>query len=203
MLNNVFDTLNSKSFKLFNYKKPISGNNKEEYFNLYNEAESYLMKLQFEEEVTQKDKTKTVQTTNILLSKIKTRFMGFIIGMQSFKNLYRLHVESENLNFLIAFKFCQDHLETLFSVIRSKGGFNNNPDCVQFKAAFNRILMRNEIRASLNANCLIDGTTLVDFNKSLNISKQAKDNISIDEGCVDDTEMHQFMMNTSTKWSYT
>lgn len=47
----------------------------------------------------------------------------------------------------------QDHLETLFSKIRQKGGFNDNPNCVRFKAAFIRILVQNEIRASFNANC--------------------------------------------------
>ncbi len=72
--------------------------------------------------------------------------------------MYKRYIESNELQFLLTFKFSQDHLETLFSVIRNRGGFNNNPNVVQFKTAFKRLLMRNELRSSLNGNCLTDNT---------------------------------------------
>lgn len=66
----------------------------------------------------------------------------------------------KELKYLLAFKFSQDHLETLFSVIRSRGGFNNNPNCAQFTTAFKRLLIRNELASSLNSNCLSDGARI-------------------------------------------
>lgn len=90
----------------------------------------------------------------------KTGFLGFIVGMSTFKKMYETYVEKGDLSFLLAFKFSQDHLETLFSVRRLRGGFNNNPNCIQFKSAYKRLLMRNELRSSLNGNCLSDDTTI-------------------------------------------
>ena len=42
----------------------------------------------------------------------------------------------------------------LFSCFRSKGGWNNNPNCLQLKYALRKMLLRNAITASKNANCL-------------------------------------------------
>eukprot|EP00795_Rhopilema_esculentum_P017191 gene17191-8732_t len=56
--------------------------------------------------------------------------------------------------FLLTYKFSQDHIELLFSCVRARGGFNNNPNTVQFKTALRQILMRNSIMASNKANVL-------------------------------------------------
>lgn len=83
--------------------------------------------------------------------------------MNSLKNIYKEFVKTGKLEFLLSFKFSQDHLETLFSVIRSRGGFNNNPNCLQFKTAFKRILMRNQLSSSINANCCFDKEQVIHF----------------------------------------
>jgi hypothetical protein len=56
--------------------------------------------------------------------------------------------------YLLTYKFSQDHIELLFSCIRSKGGWNNNPNCLQIKYALRQLLMRNAVTASKNANCI-------------------------------------------------
>jgi hypothetical protein len=56
--------------------------------------------------------------------------------------------------YLLTYKFSQDHIELLFSCIRSKGGWNNNPNCLQIKYALRQLLMRNSVTASKNANCI-------------------------------------------------
>ena len=48
----------------------------------------------------------------------------------------------------------QDHLELLFACIRGKNGFNNNPNVVQLKSSLCKVLLRNSIIGSKNANCL-------------------------------------------------
>ena len=40
----------------------------------------------------------------------------------------------ENLfKYVLSYKFSQDHIELLFSCIRSRGGFNNNSNIIQFR----------------------------------------------------------------------
>lgn len=85
--------------------------------------------------------------------------------MSSMKAMYNSHVRTELISYLLGYKFSQDHLETMFAVIRCKGGFNNNPNCVQFKAAYKRLLMRNQLTSSLNANCLNTTDDFLAFTK--------------------------------------
>ncbi|KAF2885084.1 hypothetical protein ILUMI_21087 [Ignelater luminosus] len=97
----------------------------------------------------------------ILLSNRKTGFLGFIINLTNIFELYSLlkgHYEQE---YLLTFKLSQDPLETFFSVIRSHGGFNNNPNAKQFESAFKRALLKNEISSSSFSNCLTDGLNIL------------------------------------------
>jgi hypothetical protein len=65
--------------------------------------------------------------------------------------------------YLLTYRFSQDHIELLFSCIRAQGGWNNNPNCLQLKYAMRKMLLRNTITASKNANCLTfsDSTTTI------------------------------------------
>ena len=58
-------------------------------------------------------------------------------------------------NYVLTYKFCQDHLELLFACIRGKNGFSNNPDVRTFKAALKRILLRVSVIASRHGNCSV------------------------------------------------
>lgn len=58
------------------------------------------------------------------------------------------------MKYILSFKLGQDHIETLFSKIRSKGGCNDNPDVVQFTAALKGLLVKTDITPSSNANCV-------------------------------------------------
>ena len=60
----------------------------------------------------------------------------------------------DSFKYLLTYKFSQDHIELLFSCIRSKGGWNNNTDCLQIKYALRQLLMRHAVNASKNANCI-------------------------------------------------
>jgi len=60
------------------------------------------------------------------------------------------------LNYLLTFKFNQDHLETFFSALRSREGFNNNPNAQQFETVYKSLMVRHEISASEKGNCLIN-----------------------------------------------
>ena len=55
---------------------------------------------------------------------------------------------------LLSYKFSQDHLELLFSCLRSKGGWNNNPNSMQLKYNLRNMPFRNAVKASKNSNCI-------------------------------------------------
>ena len=67
------------------------------------------------------------------------------------KLLFRV---SDPFNFVLTYKFSQDHIELLFSFIRARGGYNNNPNTLQFRTSLKQILMKNSIRPSTSANVL-------------------------------------------------
>lgn len=67
------------------------------------------------------------------------------------KNLF---AENCMYKYLLTYKFSQDHLELLFARIRSRHGWNNNPNVMQFKYAMKQILMRNCLAASKSENCI-------------------------------------------------
>jgi len=98
---------------------------------------------------------KTVKNQSILESNRKTGFLGFVICLQNMFELWNV-LKQLKLNYLLTFKLNQDHLETFFSALRSRGGFNNNPNAQQFEAAYKRLMIRHEIYASERGNCLIN-----------------------------------------------
>jgi len=50
----------------------------------------------------------------------------------------------------------------LFSAIRARGGYNNNPTVAQFEAAYKAIIIHAEVKSSSNANCMaLDDTSVL------------------------------------------
>lgn len=69
--------------------------------------------------------------------------------------MYVTYIEKQScLQFLPVYKLSQDHLETFFGAIRSKGGFNNDPTVNNFIAAYKRLLCHSKIKICENGNCL-------------------------------------------------
>jgi len=58
----------------------------------------------------------------------------------------------------LTYKCSQDHLELFFSCIRRRGGWNDNPNVLQFKWALRQLMFGNNVCASINANCIGDTT---------------------------------------------
>lgn len=70
----------------------------------------------------------TINGTPILKTKQNTGFLGLITGLRNMIAIAEdLFATFHNFDFLLTYKFSQDHLETFFSCIRRLGGFNNNP----------------------------------------------------------------------------
>ena len=82
----------------------------------------------------------------------KTFIIGFIVSAKSAEKL-ALDMLENSYSYFLTYKVSQDHLELLFACIRGKNGYNNNPDVRIFKSALKRLMLRNSIVASKNANC--------------------------------------------------
>ncbi|KAL4155977.1 hypothetical protein QTP88_000012 [Uroleucon formosanum] len=81
-----------------------------------------------------------------------------------------------------------DHIEMLFSAIRAKGGFNNNPTVSQFEAAYKSIIVHSEIKSSSSANCMaLDDTTILTVSSS-NIKVKDTQSELLDLLCVAGTD---------------
>ena len=57
--------------------------------------------------------------------------------------------------YLLTYKLSQDHLEMFFSCVRARGGFNDNPNTLQLKYVFRKILLHRAITSSDKANLMM------------------------------------------------
>ena len=73
----------------------------------------------------------------------KTFVIGFIMSAKSVLQLSNrlLSRIQRPFDYFLSYKLSQDHLELLFSCIRGRNGFNNNPNVRQFKNTMQKILL--------------------------------------------------------------
>ncbi|CAB3232330.1 unnamed protein product [Arctia plantaginis] len=110
------------------------------------------------------------------------------------------------------YRISQDHLELLFGLIRKHGGYNNNPNVLQLRAAYKKMLSHLELRSSFTGNCIpldnfsilhyssqnvINSTTncnrhdpleyeVLESTRALDTDKEAEDNCNIFANMLDD-----------------
>jgi len=151
MFDRLFDLLNSSNAYSTGFKSPLSLSNFHYWNNVLNESEMYIRSLMCE-------------GMSILNHRRKVFALGFLIDIKSIRELaLELLCNIENpLKYFLTYKTSQDHIELYFCCLRSRCGFNNNPDVQQVLWAVRRLLYKNSVRPSLNANCLSD-----DFESSL------------------------------------
>ena len=65
--------------------------------------------------------------------------------LQLGEDLLNRTVDGKPVEYLLTYKFLQDHLEMLFACIRRSLGCNNNSSVVGFEAAFKKILFRSGV----------------------------------------------------------
>lgn len=149
LYNDLFDIMNTKFTTQDNnnniFKLKITNSNKSEIFNRFNEAIRYIKKLKFEE-VAGKMK-------HICRSVAKAGFVGFIIDITSLQMMYNKYVENEKLiEFIPTYYLNQDPVEMFFGKVRSRSGFNDNPDVITFQGAYRKLLGIDSIRQSKAGN---------------------------------------------------
>ena len=143
MVDRLLDLLNSRNPLDKGFKRALKLSEKEQWMKVVNESIDYLHGLKDELGVP------------MLSHRRNTFIKGLIVAAKSVRDLALSLLTRKVLPFeyVLTYHFSQDHLELLFSSIRSQGGFNNNPDVRQFKAALRKVLIRASIRGSKYGNC--------------------------------------------------
>lgn len=160
-LNNIFDILNTRNLKEHGYKKPLSARNADEIMPYLVKVKEYLISLSVDirrkKTIKRKNETRVVfSSENVPLWKCQanTGVIGLLVCIESLTYLYRTLVESDTLSFLLSYKFSQDHVELFFGHLRSHGGHNNNPNAVQLKSAYKKMLMHLELSNKFTGNAI-------------------------------------------------
>ena len=96
-------------------------------------------------------------STKLVDTSSRTGVIGFIVAIKSLKGIYHNFIEKHKLKFILSYKFSQDHLETMFSIIRSK---NDAPNTKQFRSVIKRLMVHNELNGSISGNCVDWGDTV-------------------------------------------
>jgi hypothetical protein len=95
-----------------------------------------------------------------------------------------------DMTFFLTYKISQDFIETTFSAIRSRLGYNDNPTCMKFKAAYKRILFYNEAVGSIFGNCsILYNTKNIIPQQDINIDHDYFENYTKISSFIEDTSI--------------
>ena len=119
-------------------------------------------------------------------SRPKTGFVGLLVEIDSIQSMFSDLVEKQEkpMNYILTYKFSQDHLELFFGAVRSSGGFNNNLTAQQFTAAYKRLLLRSIIGGH-NGNCTKqDETNILEVIGDRYKAKNVESSATINEAAI-------------------
>lgn len=166
----LFDTL----FDIYNtkihhsnenlFKNALDVKNKDAIYALFSKATDYIKELK----LNRNERIKKICETNA-----KTGFVGFVINMYSLKLIYTEFVENlKLLEFIPTYYLNQDAVEMFFGKIRALGGFNDNPNVVQFQSAYRKLLANDSIFLSRKGNCQVSEMDSNPFSDILFVSSR-------------------------------
>jgi len=142
VIDRLFDVLNSRNPLAKGYKCPLKTENESRWRPFLLSAIDYLKGIK-------------LQNGQLMCESVrKIGVIGFISSAISVMHIFDCLVKQQHvLKYVLCYKFSQDHLELFFSVVRSRGGSNNNPSVVQLRATWKRLLTHNRVKAIASGNC--------------------------------------------------
>ena len=146
-LDKLFDIMNSRNPFRKGFKAPLRMTNKVTWLPFLTQAEDYLVNLQ------------TEMGLPLYKSKRKTAILGYLLMIRNMKAIFVMYVEQDKLfQYVLTYKFSQDHVELFFSAVRALNGRNNNPTFIRFKAAYRRLLNMQD-SSIVSGNCTAQDKT--------------------------------------------
>lgn len=165
-INDIFDIMNYGDGKPSNehFKVPLCLENIRKIRDAFEEFEKFTSEVSVDEH--KKKSKRNVQRIEvvrkpILNSRLAMGFFGFLTNIKSTLGIYADYVENGPLNVFYTFQYSQDHLETYFSLIRGSLGWNNNPNEVQFKASYKKLLVCMPYLSARKGNCTLNSTNIL------------------------------------------
>ena len=115
----LFDILNSRNPMVRRFKQPLRPQSKETWHEILVATADQLLSL----------KTNTTVQQPLVIHPRKTFILDFVTCIKSVIEMTHemFTVINQPFKYFLTYKFSQDHLELLFSCIRAKGCWNNNP----------------------------------------------------------------------------
>lgn len=132
------------------YKQPLRHDTADKIFSFLENLKQYIEQINVE--IT--GQNGRVYRKPVLNSSISMGFLGFYINVNSLKGIYDDFVKNGPLEELYTMQLCQDHLETLFSLLRNSTGSNDNPNAIEFKSAFRKLLICHPLLTSKGHNVI-------------------------------------------------
>lgn len=139
------------------YKQPLRNDTAEKKFSFLENLKEYIEQIQVE---TTNGNGKVHQKP-VLNSSISMGFFGFYINAISLKGIYEDFVKNGPFEEFYTMQFSQDHLETFFSLIRNSNGSNDNPNAIEFKSAFRKLLICHPLLTSKGHNVIPNTTKIL------------------------------------------
>ena len=100
---------------------------------------------------------------------------GWKISINALLGLWQYLKTQQNFQFILTGRLNQDCAENLFSIIRGKGGFRDNPDPQQFKEAFKYVVADKLFVQSSYSNCKVDRDNILLDISTVAMAKYTKD----------------------------
>ena len=142
LIDGLFDSFNSRYFKdPKKLRRPISKNSAHSAF--------------FKSTVPVLQSLKVLGSRNVLFIR------GWQLAISCVSQLWEHIKESSDISFLMTSRINQDIVENLFSTIRRKGGFRDNPSAKEFRCALRMVMVAELIKPSVNANCSPDSDKFI------------------------------------------
>lgn len=95
LFDSLFDVFNSKNIFGKKFKAPLQLKNEHQWLSLFSEGEIYIRSL------------KCSDGRQVVTSRIRTGFLGFLCGIKSFQNIFDDLVRNGPLSYVITYKFSQ------------------------------------------------------------------------------------------------
>lgn len=171
--NNVYDFQNYGVGKKSDdhFKNFLCETNLEKFVALSDEYKEFISNMTVDE-VRGRGKKQRSRNKKVLNSRSSMGFFGFWHNLTCALGIYDDYVRNGPLDHFSNFQFSQDHLETFFSLIRSRLGANNNPNTKQFEYAFRQLLICTPHLSSSTTNCIISGTDILTVSSAVQSNQQ-------------------------------
>lgn len=161
IMDKAFDILNSCNPRHSNpYKRALNIDNQHEVFEFIEKAIPYFKSLK----MIRKQQNEIQNKVHVLETINKVPVLGFLMNLHNIPLMYNTYVlqgehippiEPKPMKYFRSYAMSQDHLELFFGKIRSKNGHNDNPNVIQFKGAYRKLLSNVEIKPPESSNCMV------------------------------------------------